>query len=108
MKTENVLMATGVKATTAITKSRYVRATGAQAGAGDKVLGVADLDAAVGQQATVKTHGILLVEAGAAVAVEARVQSDASGRAITLAAGSDAGLALDAATAAGQFIRIKL
>lgn len=108
MKTEQVLLITSVKAITAISKSRYVRATGAQAGAGDKVLGVADLDAAIGQQASVKTHGILIVEAGAAVAAESRVQSDAAGRAITLAAGSDAGLALDSATAAGQPIRIKL
>jgi hypothetical protein len=108
MKTEQVLMNVSVKATTAITKSRYVRATGAQAVAGEQVLGVADMDAAIGQQASVKTHGIILVESGAAVAAEARVQSDATGRAITLAAGKDAGFALDAATAAGQPIRIKL
>jgi TPP-dependent indolepyruvate ferredoxin oxidoreductase alpha subunit len=108
MKTEKVLNIESVKATTAIVKNRYVRATGAQAAAGEQVLGVADLDAAIGAQTSVKTHGIILVEAGAAVAAEARVQSDASGRAITLAAGKDGGFALDAATAAGQLIRIKL
>lgn len=108
MKTEKVLNIESVKATTGITKSRYVRATGAQAAAGEQVLGVADLDAAIGQQASVKTHGIILVESGAAVAVDARLQSDAQGRAVTLAGGRDAGYALDAATAAGQLIRSKL
>jgi len=108
MKTEKVLLIESVKATTALTKGRYARSTGAQAGAGEQVLGVVDLDAAIGQQASIKTHGILLVESGAAVAAEARLQSDATGRAITLAAGKDAGYALDAATAAGQPIRIKL
>jgi hypothetical protein len=40
------------------------------------------------------------------VAQGAGVESDASGRAITLAAGVQAGRAVDAATAAGQIIRI--
>lgn len=52
------------------------------------------------------THGEMLVEAGGAVAVGAQVQSDATGRAITLAAGVAAGRARDAAAAAGDLIRV--
>jgi hypothetical protein len=54
----------------------------------------------------VATHGELLVEAGAAVAVGAEVESDAQGRAITRTAGVVAGVARDAAAGAGDYIRI--
>lgn len=106
MLTEKIWGASGIKATGAIVKNRFVGYTGAQAAAAAAVVGVADDDAAIGQMAPLKCRGHLVVEAGAAVAVGAQVESDASGRAITLAAGVSAGRAMDAATAAGQFIRI--
>ena len=49
---------------------------------------------------------LILVESGAAVAVGAEVESDASGRAITKSAGVGAGVARDEATGAGQYIRV--
>ena len=50
--------------------------------------------------------GELLAEAGAAIAVGVEVESNASGQVITKSAGIVVGVARDAATAAGQKIRI--
>ncbi len=51
--------------------------------------------------------GLMIVEAGAAVASGASVASDASGRAIT-AADNGIGVAITAATEAGQLITVKI
>lgn len=106
MKTEKILLATTVAASGALVAQRLVAFTGAQAIATDAAMGVANANYDNGEQAGVATHGELLVEAGAAIAVGAQVQPDASGRAITLAAGVAFGRARDAATAAGDFIRV--
>lgn len=106
MKTEQILMATSVRATGVLTKHRLVSFAGALAAAADPQVGVANNAYDVGEMAGVNTHGVLLVEAGAAVAVGAQVQSDSTGRAITLAAGVAFGRAMDAATAAGDIIRV--
>lgn len=50
--------------------------------------------------------GVILVEAGAAIAAGAEVESDANGKAITKAAGVANGIAWDAAAAAGDLIRV--
>lgn len=106
MKTEQILMATTVLAAAALTKQRFVNFDGATSGAADAQMGVANANYDQGEQAGVSTHGVILVEAGGAVAKGAQVQSDATGRAITLAAGVAGGRAMDAATAAGEFIRV--
>ncbi len=106
MKTEQPLLITSVLATAALTAKRFVTNAGAVPAAGAKVLGVANAGYDIGEQAGVGVIGIFLVEAGAAVAADANVQTDASGRAITLDAGVDCGRAMDAAGAAGQFIRV--
>jgi hypothetical protein len=106
MKTENITLITSLKATGAVIKKRFVNYAGAQAGAGVAVAGVAEDDAAIGETFPCKARGWMIVEAGAAVAQGAGVESDASGRAITLNTGVQAGRAVDAATAAGQPIRI--
>lgn len=106
MLSEKILMTTTVAATSALTVSRLVAFTGAQAVATDAALGVANANYDSGEQAGVNTHGELLVEAGAAIALGAQVQPDAQGRAITLAAGVAFGRARDAAAAAGDFIRV--
>jgi hypothetical protein len=69
MQTEQILMTTSEKATTAIKRLRLVNFQGGQAEDGE-------------------------------------AQSDAQGRAITLASGVAAGRTRDAATAAGEIIRI--
>lgn len=88
-----------------MTRFRLVNYAGAQAIATDRALGVANTDYAQGEHAGVNARGELLVEAGAATA-GAQVQPDASGRAITLAAGVAFGTARDSATAAGDIIRV--
>lgn len=106
MKTEKILLAVTIAAAAALTRQRFVDYTGNPASAGERALGVANTDYDVGEQAGVATHGEILVEAGAAVAVGAQVESDASGRAVTLDSGVAFGVARDAASAAGDLIRV--
>lgn len=106
MKTEKILMAVTVLAATALARFRFANFAGETANATDAALGVPVTNFDIGEQASVATHGEMLVEAGAAVALGAQVQSDATGRAITLAAGVPFGRARDAATAAGDIIRV--
>lgn len=88
---------------------RFVSYAGAQAGAGDQVLGVAMTDFAIGQPTTAHVAGIMSVEAGGAVAVGDPVIPDASGRGIKDAATATNrfGRALNTVTAAGQTLFIK-
>ncbi|MBB5204406.1 hypothetical protein HNQ51_001720 [Inhella inkyongensis] len=106
MKTEKILLTTTVLAVAALPKLRFVTFAGGVPAAGARTLGVAAVNADNGEQTPVNTHGELLVEAGAAIAVGAEVETDASGRAITKTTGVVCGVARDAATAAGEFIRI--
>ena len=62
-----------------------------------------------GQAASVCINGITKVVAGAAVTRGGKVVSDASGRAIDIGANTNSrGIALDAAGAAGEIIRVLL
>ncbi len=106
MKTEKILLTTSLTAIAALIVSRFVTYAGGVPAAGALTLGVANANYDIGEQAGVNTHGELVVEAGAAVAVGAKLQTDASGRAITWASGEVVGYARDAATAAGDIIRI--
>lgn len=108
MKTSLILGVISVLAAAAITKARFVTTGGAVPAAGAYCPGVANDAYAAGEQVGVITHGCVLVESGGAVAVNAVVETDNTGRAITLDAGIGLGRALDAATGAGQFIRVKL
>src|SRR5574344_1912132 len=66
-----------------------------------------DVGAESGQLASVGVLGVLLVEAGGAIAQGASVTSDATGKAVTITSTEKVnGTALDAATAAGEVIRI--
>lgn len=106
MQTEKILLATTVAATTALARLCLVNFAGGTCGAGARPLGVANAAYDIGEQAGVNTHGELLVEAGAAIAVGAEVESDASGRAVTKTTGVAFGAARDAAAAAGDIIRV--
>jgi hypothetical protein len=92
----------------------FVKVTGAhQVGAVDGVddptVGVLQNKPQVeGQAATVGIFGVSNVIAGAAVVAGVNVQSDTSGRAITLAAGTAVGVALSAAAGAGELISVLL
>ncbi len=64
---------------------------------------------AVGNAATVGVQGVSRVEAGAAVVVGALVSADATGKAVTATTGERVlGVALEAASATGEIIPIKL
>ncbi len=106
MQTEKILLATTILATAALSRYRCANFAGATAIATDAVLGVPNANYDIGEQAGISTHGEILVEAGAAIAAGAQVQPDAQGRVITLAAGKAWGNARDAATVAGDIIRV--
>lgn len=80
------------------------------ASAGGDAVGVLLNDpAAAGRAAEVAIMGIAKVKAGAALTAGDRVQSDASGKAITAASGDIVlGRALDTAAAADELIRVLL
>ena len=106
MKTEKILLAVTIAAAVALSRFRFADYSGNVASAGERVLGVPTTDFSAGEQASVATHGEILVEAGAAVAAGAEDESDASGRAVTKTTGIGFGAARDAATAAGELIRV--
>lgn len=92
-----------------IAANRFVTPAGAQAGAGVNTLGVCQQDAVVSDRISVAALGTAIVESGAAVTVNATVKTDATGRAIDwVTSGAKVGIALEAATAAGQFIEVLL
>lgn len=109
----------------AITAGRFVRITGkntqgaykaVHAGAAGVASGVAERSCpAVSGRPTVhnstniaRRGSVARVEAGAAVAVGAEVESDASGRGVTFSAGVKLGRALTAAAQAGDIIEVDL
>ncbi|OGB58439.1 MAG: DUF2190 domain-containing protein [Burkholderiales bacterium RIFOXYD12_FULL_59_19] len=106
MQTEKVLLTVSVLAVSALVVQRLVAFDGAMCAAGERAMGVPRQAGAVGDWVGVATHGELLVEAGAAVAVGDQVEADATACAITLAAGVPFGVARDAALAAGDIIRV--
>jgi hypothetical protein len=108
MNTSIILGTMSVLAAAALTKHRFATSAGAVPAAGAFCPGVANANYDAGEQAGLDFEGIVIVESGAAVAADAAIQCDASGRAITLAAGVNLGRTLDAATGAGELIRIKL
>ena len=77
--------------------------------AGAKVHAVAGRSALLGEAFDGVIYGTAVVEAGAAVAQGAKVASDAAGRAITQTGTAEtAGIAMQAATAAGELIEVLL
>ena len=97
------LVAAGV-----INKERFVGVNRQQAGAAANTYGVARSDAALGETLPVDVIGTAIVEAGAPIAENALVETDANGRAITRAAGPIVGRALKAATGLGSRIEVLL
>lgn len=107
IKTHQPILTTSITATADLEhKHRFVAMDGAYCAAGARALGTLEVETDAGQQAPVNVLGIVLVEAGAAVLADTPVESDATGRAITRDAGVQLGVTIDAATAAGDIIRI--
>lgn len=96
----------------AVTQRRFVKTGGAQAAVqGEKVLGVSKYSAPDRGDLALDVLGSSVVEAGAAISLDADLVTDAQGRAIPAAGAVGeriAGRALSAATAAGSVIEILL
>ena len=93
----------------AIVANRLVTPANLVAGAGENTLGIARTAAASGDAFTVDAEGTVVAESGAAVTAGASLKSDATGRVIDWAtSGAKVAIALQAATAAGQFIEVRL
>lgn len=107
MKTALIALTISLVASSDIPKLRFVDYSGAKCPAKARAIGVAEESAAIGEVFAVNTLGVLIVESGGAIAAGAGVESDADGRGVSATTGVVNGWALDAATAAGEFIRIR-
>ncbi len=110
MKTEQPILITSIKAAADFSNSKniFIGFNGNTCGNGAKALGVLNANTALDEYAPLTTLGIALILSGAAVSLGDKLQSNASGKAITFASGEANGYALDAATGADELIRVKL
>lgn len=98
-----------VNAAGTIAAHRFTTPAGAQAGADANALGVARSAAVVNDKIPVDVLGTTTVESGAAITAGVTLKSDSTGRGITwVTSGARLAIALEAATAAGQFIEAML
>lgn len=97
-----------VIASGALTAKLAVAPSGAQAGAGERVLGVVLFDQDDTKAATVIVQGTAPCLAGAAVSANGLVESDSAGKVIPWKNGHPMGLALEAASVAGEEIEVLL
>lgn len=105
------LLTLSVTAAATLSANRGVTTAGAVPAAGDPIAGVTRCAAVSGDLVPVDVIGTTQIESGAAIAVGAAVQVDASGRAITLAAGTKIGRMAPrqaAASGAGEIVEIVL
>lgn len=103
------LLTLTVALTGTVAAHRFVTPAGAQAGADANTLGVARAGGISGEKVPVDVIGTAVVEAGAAIAAGATLETDASGRAVTWAtSGPKVGIALQAASGAGVMIEVLL
>lgn len=92
-----------------VAMNRFVAPGGTLAGAGVNTLGASRIAGVSGEKIAVDVYGTAIVESGAAVTLNATVKSDATGRAIDwVTSGAKVGIALEAASAAGQMIEVLL
>jgi hypothetical protein len=109
MKQAIPLLTLALTLSATVSANRFVTPAGAHAGAGANTLGVARSGGVSTEKVPADILGTAVVEAGAAVAVNDTLSSDSTGRAVTWAtSGAKVALALEAATAAGQFIEVLL
>lgn len=99
-----------VTLTGTVTERRFVTGAGAQTGAAGNAIGVAQYGGASGETIPVTGIGTEVVEAGAAIAANALVESDSSGRAVTRSAGATLGRLApgQSAAGAGDFVEVIL
>ncbi len=89
--------------------NRFIEADGTYPNAGGPAFGVTRSSAEVGDQVPVDVLGTAAVEAGAAIAVNAVLKVDATGRVVTHdATNTKVGIALSSASAAGELVEVFL
>lgn len=101
------LQAQSVVATAALNAHRGVSPTGTLPAAGGRCIGPSRTDRAIGELATVDTHGTAPWEAGGTFAKFDKLQVDAAGRVVVFAAGVFCGIAQEAATI-GQIPEVQI
>lgn len=110
--TQNVCCVLSIEAGEDLTQFTLVGLDGKQCLEGKPAFGVAEVDADEGEMATINVLGVMVVTAGGAVAVGDTLQSDDNGCAVKQGAAvggvlpSAVGMALGAAAAAGEPIRM--
>lgn len=104
------ILVMGVTATAALTANRAVTGAGAVPAAAANCLGIARVAAAIGERCPVTVLGTAIAEAGAAIAANAALELDASGRVVTKSAGATIGRMAPGytASAAGDLVEIIL
>ena len=104
-----ILSLTATAGSGGVTVNRFVGYDGSVASTDEATIGVATTTAASGVLYTLVTIGTAIVEAGAAITAGDVLKVDSSGRGITwVTSGAKVGRALQAATAAGQLIEVRL
>lgn len=104
------ILTLSVIAAAALIADRFVTPAGGVPAAGASCLGVGRSSVASGARQPVDVLGTSVVETGGAIAANALVETDASGRAVALAAGTVLARMApgEVATAAGQFVEVIL
>lgn len=102
------LLTLTIIAAAALTEDRFVSATGGVPAAGANTLGVTRSDVESGKPAPVDILGTAIVEASAAIAQYAAIETTNDGRAVTKTTGVTVARALQAAAAAGDKIEVLL
>nr|DAY37416.1 MAG TPA: capsid fiber protein [Caudoviricetes sp.] len=105
--TKKVVLVTTVTATAPIIENRFIGFDGAQAKANAPVFGVTPREADKGDSVSVECIGIVLVEAGGAITVGAKVASDAQGCAVA-GENNAVGYAVSGSTEAGELVTVLL
>ena len=110
MLTEQPILITSIKCqvTEGLKKNYFVSFDGRLGADGQKSLGVCNADTDLNEMVPVTAKGIALVYTGSGISLGAGVQSFDDGKAVPLDAGPLEGYAMDAATGAGELIRILL
>lgn len=96
------------RASANLTANRFVSHAGGVPSANGATLGVARADCASGLMASVDILGTAIVETGGAITANATIGTDASGKAVAYSSGVKVGVAMQAASGAGEFIEVLL
>lgn len=102
------IFTTSVAATAALTTGRAVSYTGTVPNAGATALGIAETDAAIGEQVAVSVHGTAIAEAGGAFVVGDQLQVGTGGKLVLQTTGTVVARAMQAAAADGDLVEVLL